>query len=336
MRRVRVSTQSLADAVGLLCWSVLDTSGDGLEYFAQRGLVGPEHVHHFTRSIDTLTRVRHAILDCITHSDSYRSEFHNSTAVRARYLVLNCIDAVVARHIHVICCIAQPRYIDMECFPFQLRQIRASGVDTHNAFDEASYDMALGLMAEAIGLSNVDRFSVASPGDAAQRTGYILKESLATCIAGKQLRVADGINYVYSAKYNRRLDATRVFENKCLLAHVATDGAVGAFMDMICSDAHNRIIPKILHNFIIQTVTHAARTGLSTADLAYREVLNRIISIFDNDIRLLARHALLREALPANAMAFMKDVRIRTGYDEAVKGVMILDLLTSATHQQKK
>jgi len=335
LRRVRVSTQSLADAVCLLRRSVLDTSGDALGYFAQRCLIGMDHVHDFARSVDTLTRARRAILDRITHSDSNRSEFHNGTAVRARYLVLNCIDAVVVRHIHVICGIAQPRYIDMECYPFQLRQIRASGVDTHNAFDEASYNMALGLMTEAIGLSNMDRFSAASLGDAARRTGHILKESLVTSIAGTRLRVADGINYIYSAKYNRRLDATGVFENNCLLAGVATEGAVGAFMDMVCSDAHNRIIPKILHNFIIQTVTDASN-GLSTADLDNRDVLDRIVSIFDKDIKPLARHAILRKALPYNAMAFRKDTRIRTGYDEALKGVMILDLLTSVTHQQKK
>ena len=336
LRRVTVSTQSLADAVGLLRRSVLHNAGDALEYFAQRGLLSSEHVHDFARSVDTLTRARHAIIDHIAHSDSNRSEFHNGTAVRARYLVLNCIDAVVARHIHAICGIAQPRYVEMQCYPFQLRQIRASGVDTHNAFDEVSYNMALDLMTEAIGLSNVDRFGTASPGDAARLTGHILKESLATCIAGKHLRMADGINYVYSAKYNRRLDATGVYESNFLLAEIKTDGAVGAFVDMICSDAHNRIIPKILHNFIIQTVVNAPSNGLFNTDPAYRNTLDRIVAIFDNDIRPLARHAILREALPDNATAYRKDVRIRTGYDEAVKGIMILDLLTSAAPGKKK
>jgi len=330
--RANVSVHAVAGAVTHLRVGTLDASGDALEYFARRQLGDPARVHDFARSMNTLTRARRVVLDCVRHSDAHRSPLHNGTEVRARYLVLNCIDAVIVRHVHAMCGLAPPRYIDMESYPFQLRQIRASCVDTHNAFDEASYEAAMALMAKAIGVSDVARFCCACPDTALSLTSHIHKQCLVTCIADRQLRVADGANYVYSAKYNRQLDATGVFENNHLAAEAEMASTVAGFTDIISSDAHNRIIPKILHSFVMQQTISASKNAPSAAN---RAVMDRIVAIFDDDIKPLARHALLREALPADAMAFRQDVRPRTGYDERLKAVMILDLLTGPARKNE-
>ena len=330
--RVKASVHAVAGGVAQLCASTLDASGGALEYFARRHLHDPARVHDFARSLDTLTRARRVVLDCVRHSDAHRSHFHNGTEVRARYLALNCIDAVIVRHVHATCGLAPPRCVDMASYPFQMRQIRASSVDTHNAFDEASYEATMALVTEAIGVSDVERFCGARPGTAPSPTAHILGQCLLTCIADRQLRVADGANYVYSAKYSRRLGATGVFENNHLAALTEMPSTVSGFTDMISSDAHNRIIPKILHNFVMQETISAARSAPSATA---RAVLDRIVAIFDDDIQPLARHALLREALPADAMAFLQDVRPRTGYNERAKAVMILDLLTGPARKNE-
>ena len=227
---------------------------------------------------------------------------------RAKFLTLAAVDAGLRHRVATLCDVSERANAlrDVKLCMFQLRQIYANNERNERKLSEASF-LASQTQMQRVQVLCGSTKSVATP--VPSNLGRRL------CMT----RVLEALARVHENAPDISLDSNYMYASKSVLGgEVLEHDVQGVFVRMVNADKQNRVITPLIHSHIMALVHGAVQD---------RELwTKRVVGLYDTDIQPMVRMALTGEWV-ASPYAFLDHTKVRTGYIDAMKTNMLVQLM---------
>ena len=299
-------------------------------------------------SLEKLQNMRQDLLEVVSdaiYAGKIYTNTHKLDSVvnrRAHFISLACVDAGLRAQVRLLSGMPmQNCALDVDMSAYQMQQIMANNAHNDIKLDVSVAERCLQKVLAVQTLMKNDMQNTAHDPDHDSNEhiliGAIRVQKILHCLTKNDfVNISTGFNHSYRNDFsheNGRASHMKHFnqmdiemqKNK-LCRQCTTPEAQMVLLDMIDADLRHRIISPLVHKHV-QGAIYAVRNGETCVRA------DKIVSIFNNDLQMLAKLALgvQESADSAHVYEFLqntqKNKHVRTGYNDANKTSLLIDLM---------
>lgn len=314
----------------------IDTIVHNLALCGERG----QHI----ASLEKLQNMRQDLLGVVSdaiYADKRYINTHKLDGVvnrRAHFISLACVDAGLRAQVRLLSGMPmQNCALDVEMGAYQMRQVMANNPHNDIKLDVSVAERCLQkvLAVQSLMKNDMQRTACDSDNGANEHVlvGAIRVQKVLQCLTKNDfVNISTGFNHSYRTDFSRdnsRASHAKQFnqmdiemqKNK-LGRECTSPEAQIVLLDMLDADLRHRIISPLVHKHV-QGAIYAVRSGETCVHA------DKIVSIFNNDLKMLAKLALgvQESADSAHVYEFLQNTNVRTGYNDQNKTSLLIDLM---------